>query len=403
MLPENQTKNLIAHYQKALLIKPDNPTAFYQIGKQYQYLAAFNHAFNYYLKAIQSNPHSNSCYHDLKIVIFFSNIFNQLIDPEYLQLGSDLLKQTIKNQPQYLFAKYLLGNLLSQQEKVKEAIACYQAFSYQQILASHPKLAQQHCNPQILRKPDFIICGLPKCGTTSIYGYLTSHPHVLTAVEKEINFFSHFFDRGLDYYYTHFLATANNNYLTGEATPSYFFWANPQQIFQLFPNIKLIFLFRNPVDRAISSFYLLHRLGIGQNSLDKTFNLSIQTLEKRPDFDWLSVQKQKFSTDSLLEEISLMHTIPSVYIFFIKKWMNVFPKEHLLILKSEDFYSNPSATMKQVHRFLNLPDYQLTEYRNYNPGSYSLMSDKLRQQLVEFFYPYNQQLEEYLGRKFNWE
>ncbi len=87
----------------------------------------------------------------------------------------------------------------------------------------------------------------------------------------------------------------------------------------------------------------------------------------------------------------------------MKKWMNVFPKEQLLILKSEDFYSNPSATMKQVHRFLNLPDYQLTEYRNYNPGSYSLISDKLRQQLVEFFRPYNQQLEEYLGIKFNWE
>jgi cytochrome c-type biogenesis protein CcmH/NrfG len=95
-------------------------------------------------------------------------MFNQSIDPEYLQLGSDLLKQTIKIKPQYFFAKYLLGNLLSQQGKVKEAIACYQTFSYQQILASHPELAKQHWNPPTSRKPDFIICGLPKCGTTSI-------------------------------------------------------------------------------------------------------------------------------------------------------------------------------------------------------------------------------------------
>lgn len=403
MLLENKTKNLIAHYQKALLIKPDNPTAFYKIGKHYQYLAEFNRAFDYYLKAIQSNPNCNSYYHDLKIVLFFSNIFNQSIDPEYLQLGIDLLKQTIKIQPQYLFAKYLLGNLLSQQGKVKEAIACYQTFSYQQILVSHPELAKQHWNPQTSRKPDFIICGLPKCGTTSIYGYLTSHPQVLTAVEKEINFFSHFFHRGLDYYYAHFPAIVNNNYLTGEATPSYFFWANPQQIFQLFPNIKLIFLFRNPVDRAISSFYLFNRLGIRQFSLEKTFNFSIETLKKRPEFNLLSVPNKKFCTNSLLEKISLIHTIPSVYIYFMKKWMNVFPKEQLLILKSEDFYSNPSATMKQVHRFLNLPNYQLAEYRNYNPGSYYLISDKLRQQLVEFFHPYNQELEEYLGMEFNWE
>lgn len=201
MLPENHTQNLIAHYQKALLIKPDSPTIFYKIGKQYQYLAEFNWAFYYYLKAIQFNPNHHLYYYNLKILILFSNIFNQSIEPDYLQLGIDLLKQTIKNQPNFLFFQYLLGNLLSQQGKVKEAIACYQTFSYQQILTSHPELAKQHWNPATSRKPDFIIGGLPKCGTTSIYGYLTSHPQILTAVEKEINFFSHFFHRGLDYYY----------------------------------------------------------------------------------------------------------------------------------------------------------------------------------------------------------
>lgn len=126
--------------------------------------------------------------------------------------------------------QYLLGNLLSQQGKVKEAIASYQTFSYQQILASQPELAKQHWNPQKSRKPDFIICGLPKCGTTSIYGYLTSHPQVITAVKK-IKIFSLTFYRNLDYYYAH-SHVIHNNYLTSEATPSYFFWANTQQIFK---------------------------------------------------------------------------------------------------------------------------------------------------------------------------
>jgi hypothetical protein len=48
------------------------------------------------------------------MILFFSNIFNQSIDPDYLQLGIDLLKQTIEKQPNFLFAQYLLGNLLSQ-------------------------------------------------------------------------------------------------------------------------------------------------------------------------------------------------------------------------------------------------------------------------------------------------
>jgi hypothetical protein len=193
MLPENQTENLIAHYQKALLIKPDHPTTLYKVGNQYQYVAEFNRALDYYLKAIQSNPNCHS------------------------------------------------------------------------------------------------------------------------------------------------------------------------------------------------------------------FKFSIEHLLKKPELYLLSVQNKKFSKDSLLEQISLLHTIPSLYIYFIKKWMKVFPKEQLLILKSEDFYGNPPATMKQVHHFLNLPDHQLTEYRNYNPGSYHSVPDALRCQLAEFFQPYNRELEDYLGRKFNWE
>jgi tetratricopeptide (TPR) repeat protein len=403
MLLENQTKNLIAHYQKALLIKPDNSILLYKIAQQYQYLADFNLAVDYYLQAIQINPHCQVYYYNLKIPLFFSNLFNKQINLDYLQLGRNLLQETVENQPNFLFAQYLLGNFLSQEGRLKEAIACYQAFSYQQILASHPNLAKQHWNSQILRKPDFIIGGLPKCGTTSIYGYLTSHPQILTAIDKEINFFSHFFQRGVDYYYAHFPAIPNNNYLTGEATPSYFFWANPHQIFQTLPNIKLIFILRNPVDRAISSFYLLHSLGIGQKSLEETFKFSMERLQENADFDLINLQNKKFTLESLHEQISLIHTIPSLYIYFIKKWMSVFSKEQLLILKSEDFYSQPSVTMKQVYNFLNLPDYQLTEYRNYNPGSYHSVPHTLKCQLADFFKPYNRQLEDYLGRKFNWK
>jgi hypothetical protein len=57
----------------------------------------------------------------------------------------------------------------------------------------------------------------------------------MSAVEKEINFFSHFFHPGVDYYYAHFPAIVNNNYLTGEATPSYFFLLILNKFFSYFP------------------------------------------------------------------------------------------------------------------------------------------------------------------------
>ena len=59
--------------------------------------------------------------------------------------------------------------------------------------------------------------------------------------------------------------------------------------------------------------------------------------------------------------------------------------------------------MKEVHGFLNIPNYQLATYDSYASGTRPLIPHDLRCQLAEFYRPYNQQLEEYLGMKFNWE
>jgi hypothetical protein len=92
-----------------------------------------------------------------------------------------------------------------------------------------------------------------------------------------------------------------------------------------------------------------------------------------------------------------------LYVYFLEKWMAVFPREQILILQSEDFYAHPAATLTQVFDFLGVPDYPLPAYPNYNPGSYSPMTEDLRQILADFFRPHNQRLEAYLGMKFNWD
>ena len=91
------------------------------------------------------------------------------------------------------------------------------------------------------------------------------------------------------------------------------------------------------------------------------------------------------------------------YIEFIKNWLDFFPKEQLLILKSEDFYADAAATVQQVLGFLELPEYQLSEYQNANPGVYQRVDESVRDCLSDYFKPYNQELEEYLGRRFDWE
>lgn len=396
-------KKLISHYEKALLIQPSNAKAHYRLAKIYTSQENFERSFRQNLTAIQANPTSHLPYYHLKFILLCTNHLNRSIDSDQVEAAVQIARQSIESQSNFLLAWLLLGDLLSQQGNIEEAVHCYQQVSYQKVLQAHPQLTKQYWNFQQPQQPNFIIGGLCKCGTTSLYQYLTTHPQVLTAAEKEIYFFSHYLKRGLDWYLAHFPSIQDGNtYMLGEATPLYLATADPGVVIQAFPNIKLIFLLRNPTARTISSFYQGQAIGVGQSSLEEMITVALEQARN------LSIQEffdsgNKLFSNYLLNEISLVHLLPSVYICMIKKWMRVFPKEQILILKSEDLYSNPPALLSQVYRFLGLPDHVLPTYHNANPGTYAGASSDVRRQLSDFFRPYNQELETYLGRKFDWE
>jgi hypothetical protein len=48
--------------------------------------------------------------------------------------------------------------------------------------------------------PDFVVIGAAKCGTTSFYDLLSRHPYVEPALEKELNYFTKNFDKGIEWY-----------------------------------------------------------------------------------------------------------------------------------------------------------------------------------------------------------
>jgi tetratricopeptide (TPR) repeat protein len=252
---EQQTQTLINHYQKATLIKPDSATLYQDIGNLYRSLLDFEQAIVYYLKAIELKPDLFSVYHPLNFLLQFVSWSSEENKNQILTQGIHLLKQNIIHQPNFPFAHVVLGRLYAQQGELEKAKDCYQKASFKQINRSYPDLIQ-HWNSSTQRQPNFLVIGLHKCGTTSFYSYLIQHPHILPAVTKEIRYFSSNSINDLEYYLSHFPAISNNNYLTGEATPIYFKLTNvAQQIKKWFPNIKLILLLRNPIDRAISGFH----------------------------------------------------------------------------------------------------------------------------------------------------
>ncbi|WP_287276577.1 MULTISPECIES: sulfotransferase domain-containing protein [unclassified Okeania] len=135
--------------------------------------------------------------------------------------------------------------------------------------------------------PSFIIIGAQKRGTTSLYNYMIEHPQILPASKKELHFFNWVSKpgnrkkpEGVDWYLSQFPTIPDGkNLITGEATPDYLVDPHtPQRMFNLVPDVKLIVLLRNPIDRAVSHYH--HNRGISKKREPLPFR---QAIEKEPE------------------------------------------------------------------------------------------------------------------------
>ena len=245
-----------------------------------------------------------------------------------------------------------------------------------------------------LKGPDFIIIGTQKGGTNSLYNYLIQHPKVAPASGKEIHYFDFNFDKKLDWYQSQFADVAPD-IITGEGSPYYLY--HPlvaRRVCDLYPEVKLIVLLRNPAERAISHYYWEVRIGCENLSLAEAIaaestRLAGETEKILNDGTYYSFNHQHYS-----------YLARGIYVEQLLNWMRVFPREQFLILKSEDFFNHPSATMAKVEDFLELPRHKLDEYIRYNQNNYPPVSEAIYQELTEYFLPYNQRLCEELGIDF---
>ena len=393
LVKEGKLEEAIAAYRSAIEVKPDAYQTYYGLGKILQELQRGQEAIYCYLQVI-------SCYQEgLHVEQIFVDCYYKLIDIKNncpLQEVINSYRQIIREKPDFYLPYSDLGDILTQQGNLEEAISCYKTGSYKHLLSSHPDFAKNYLNPQNRREPNFLMVGIGKGGTSSLYYYLGKHPQILPAIKKEIHFFSENIERGLDWYLSHFPPIpTESKFLTGEATPWYLgSYEVENKVASVFPKIKIIILLRNPLLRAFSQYQMQLKFAREQRSFAEVISSEIEAIK---------ILSSPGEDDSTYWQTAKGYLLFGLYFYFIKKWMAVFPREQFLILRSEDFYANPAATLTQVFEFLGVPDYPLPEYPNYNSGSYNPISNDLRQTLAEFFRPHNQKLEEYLGMKFDWD
>ena len=256
--------------------------------------------------------------------------------------------------------------------------------------------------------PDFVIIGAQKCGTTSLYHFVVMHPAIAPAYKKEVDYFSVRYKFGKLWYRSHFPTNLSRRYfykktkqklLSGEASPTYIFYPTVSgRMKEMLPDIKLIAILRNPVDRAYSQYHHNIRHKNETLSFEKAVELEEERcagekerLIREPDF--VPVHYRKHS-----------YLARGIYADQLENWFKHYSKRQFLILTTEDFRKNSQQTLDQVFDFLGVHSFKVENLRDRNIGNYKKrMNEDTRKFLIEYFKPHNERLSKLLQRSFDWD
>lgn len=178
--------------------------------------------------------------------------------------------------------------------------------------------------------PSVIIIGAAKTGTTSLHHYLGQHPEIAMSEKKELRFFSHehVWSRGVPWYESQFAGVAK---VHGETSPAYSQYPRfpdvPRRIHDLVPDVKLIYLVRDPIERLVSHYTFSVAKGRERGTLDDAVR----------------------SPSSRYVDISRYYTQVSRYLPY-------FDRSRILIVSSEDLETRRVDTLREVFRFLGVDD-----------------------------------------------
>ena len=259
--------------------------------------------------------------------------------------------------------------------------------------------------------PEFLIIGAKRGGTTSLWNWLLEHPGVLPIVPrmqnlKSSHYFSMHHGRGHAWYRGFFpLATTRaavgaRHHLTpvaGEASPYYLFDPRvPARVAAELPDVGIIVLLRDPVDRAYS--HHRERVQEGVETLD--FRQALAAEPAR-----LAGELERMASDPLYYSEPhdwFSYRSRGVYAPQLRRWKEVIAPERLLILRSEELYTEPQAAYARVTRFLGLPDRPLRRVERHNHRSFAPMAADVRADLVKFYEGHDAELADLLGAAPDW-
>ncbi len=213
---------------------------------------------------------------------------------------------------------------------------------------------------------DFIVIGAQKAGTTSLFHYLHQHPEVCVPARKEAPYFSHdtaVYTHGWDTYLrnlvregyggdpdpAHKWGTVTPHYMVGgvyeatsdaELSRDYDERTVPSRIRERLPDVRLVAVLRDPVERAVSH----HGMAVRRGSEQRAFDDAVDALLRAPALESARREPKELTGYVAWGE----------YGRILRGYFELFPREQMLVVFTDELARSPADVLSRIHEFIGV-------------------------------------------------
>ncbi len=245
--------------------------------------------------------------------------------------------------------------------------------------------------------PNFIIIGAPKCGTTSLFAYLSQHPAIVPSLEKEVTYLRDPNFKSISGYRACFPLNSTlmrSKSITGEGTTTYFYDAlAAERIRRLPTSPKLFLMLREPAARAMSQYFHFYERNGELVGIQDAFDYLLDCYsgwefgQDLPNVDYTKVKSDYLRY--------------GIYAHMLPKWDDFYAAGRLKIYEFNDLISSTGEVLDDACNYLGLEPMHV-EARVFNQGKSKSRNEEILMRLKQFYAPYNEQLFQMLGTQYNW-